>query len=280
MSGAVCDVEPALAVKLDTAEWLALIGGVPGVELHQDRGAVWIVQSGAAWSNAATRLRFERATAGPRLDAILARYRAAGRGAGFWVSPFARPADLEARLARRGLHCRKRFPGMHCDLTLPPPPCILPDGVEIRAVDDYEIFRSMREGHPAIGRITTPIRRFELSRIAHLTARRPQRAWEFIAWRGDSPVGACTLCLSGHAAGLHDVAVVESARRRGIGTALVSHACAFARGLGCRSAVLIASGSGEGVYRRAGFEEVCRIAYWYSSPTALRRSASPAAERF
>ena len=54
-------------------------------------------------------------------------------------------------------------------------------------------------------------------------------------------------------------------RNRGIGGALLAHTCAAAASAGATRMVLISTRDGEGVYRRAGFEEVARFAYWYRS---------------
>jgi ribosomal protein S18 acetylase RimI-like enzyme len=66
-------------------------------------------------------------------------------------------------------------------------------------------------------------------------------------------------------AGVFDVGVVRRARGRGIGRAVTVTAVSHAKRLGYRYAVLQASGEGEGVYRRIGFEEVCRISLWFHS---------------
>ena len=44
-------------VESHTAEWMAQQGSTPGTELHRDPDATWLVQPGAAWSNAAAGLR-------------------------------------------------------------------------------------------------------------------------------------------------------------------------------------------------------------------------------
>ena len=69
-------------------------------------------------------------------------------------------------------------------------------------------------------------------------------------------------------AGFYDVGVLEKERGRGIGSAMLAHALRFARERGATQAVLLASGMGSGMYRRAGFREVCKIAYWYRRPKA------------
>ncbi|MBI4661999.1 MAG: GNAT family N-acetyltransferase [Verrucomicrobia bacterium] len=251
------------SVEGSLVAWFRQQRGAPGLELHADRGVIWIVHPGVAWGNAAAGLRLGEENIDRCLDQMIGRYRENGRGAGFWLSALATPASLREALARRGFRCRKHFPGMFCDLSrrqaLPP----LPAGMAIVPVEDHSIFR--RTPHPYFGHITTPIRRFELARLAHLASQRPRRVWEFAATLAGVPVGVGTICLGPRVAGVFDVGVLPDHRGRGIGTALVGHLCAFARERGMSGATLIATGMGEGVYRRAGFEEVCKMSYWYSS---------------
>ena len=264
------DAAALLAVELEYAEVKALRSPGPGVEVHVDADATWVIHPGPAWANAGIALRFTPETVERRLDEILARYRANGRGAGFWVSPFATPPDLEMRLKARGLRCRKRFPAMHCDLGPPTGPAPLRPDLTLLLVEDYDLFR--RHPHPFYGPMRSPMRRAMLAAMARGAADRPRRVWDFAALRAGVPVGFVSVFLGdrgegkSNAAGMHDVGVLPAERQKGIGAALMHHACAFARERGYPGAVLIASGMGEGVYRRAGFREVGRIAYWYRSP--------------
>jgi hypothetical protein len=111
----VSDPDLARAVEGHTAEWFEIQGTVPGVELHSNLDAIWIVQPGSVWGNAAAELRFKRESAGARLSQIIRRSRMNGRGAGFWVSPFATPDDLGERLRRMSYWYsslgKRRFPG-------------------------------------------------------------------------------------------------------------------------------------------------------------------------
>jgi GNAT superfamily N-acetyltransferase len=137
----------------------------------------------------------------------------------------------------------------------------VPDGLRFGMLDHARFSRGAE--HPYWGRITTPIRRFELARLEALSGLRPRRVWDLVAELDGRPAGACTLFKGSAAAGFFDVGVVPAARGRGIGTALMAHACRFAREQGCTVAILIASGMGHGMYRRVGFRDVCKMGYWY-----------------
>jgi GNAT superfamily N-acetyltransferase len=242
------------------AEWYRVQGRVAGVELHDDPDLVWVIHPGSSYANGGTRPRFAAATVERRLDGILSRYQSAGRGFGLWVSPEAEPADLERHLRARALRCRKYFPGMLATLS-PPPAVPVPGGVTFDVVEDHAIFEGVE--HPYFGRITTAIRRFEVGRLAALSRLRPRRVWDIVARLEGVPVGACTIFVGSRAAGCFDVGVVERARGRGIGAALMAHALKFARKQGAAAAVLIASGMGHGMYQRVGFGDICKVGYWY-----------------
>jgi len=91
------------------------------------------------------------------------------------------------------------------------------------------------------------------------------RCHALVAWCGDVAVGATMTFLGSECAGLHGVDVLEAYRGRGIGAALVDHSSRWAAERGASRIVLLATGMGEGVYRRCGFEEVARFGYWYRS---------------
>ena len=261
-TGVAIDLEAALRVERHVAEWYRAQRIVPRVEAHDDPDVTWLVQPGAVWSNAGILVRFTEHTVAERLDTMLERYHAMRRGMGLWVTPASTPVDLERALRERRLHCRKRFPAMRRTLERAGPPAT-PPGLEIRLVEDASPF--LRTPHPSIGRVTTPLRRYALDRLAALAEHRPRVAWPFVAWTKDEPVAASLLFLGEECAGLHDLTVRSSWRGRGIGRALLEHTCREAAALGAGEMVLLATGDGERLYRRAGFEEVARFAYWFRS---------------
>lgn len=246
--------------------WYAAQADVPGMEVHRDPDITWMLSNGATWANSGVSLRFSSVNAGRRIDQILEYYAERGRAAGFWVDHEATPANIEELLKQCGLRCRKRFPGMRCDLDeLPKPP--IPKGIRIIQTPHHSMY--LRHAHPYFGPITTAIRRHELNRLAHLAAQWPKRFFDFVALAADNrPVGACSMFLDDGVVGFYDVGVLEQERNKGIGSAIMAHALRFARQHNATQAVLLASGMGYGMYRRVGFREVCQIAYWYR---ALKR---------
>lgn len=206
-------------------------------------------------------MRLSASDAPARLDAMLARYHAKGRGMGLWVSPSATPADLTARLRERRLQCRHYFPAMTRRLDRAVALPAHTPALEIRRVTDAGIFSTVT--HPAIGPLTTPMRRFALARLRALVAAPAASTRAFVAWLDGTPVGAAELFLGETAAGLHDLSVIERCRGRGIGSALIACVCQEARAAGLDTVVLLATTEGERVYARRGFAEVGRFGYYY-----------------
>jgi hypothetical protein len=188
------DRDPALRVERHTAEWFRAQKIVPGAEVHDDPDVVWIVQPGSAWGNAGVMVRLSESRGADRLDAMVERYRRNGLGMGLWVSPHATPAGLTSWLQERRLHCRKHFPAMmrttgrRIELRRVP-------GLKCHVIDDPSEF--LATPHPSIGPITTPKRRYALTRLSALIAHRPQTTWGFIASLDGQAVGSSILFRAG-----------------------------------------------------------------------------------
>ena len=87
-----------------------------------------------------------------------------------------------------------------------------------------------------------------------------------LAWDGDRAVGCGTVFLDAGTAGVYNIAVLESARGRGIGYAVTAALMNVGVAAGCTNAVLHASELGRPVYERLGFEEVCQTPQWIWMP--------------
>jgi hypothetical protein len=106
----------------------------------------------------------------------------------------------------------------------------------------------------------------------------PRRIWHFVAWLAGEPVGHSTLFLTTGplgVAGIYGVGVVPGARNRGIGKAVTAAACRHARSLGCRHALLNATG--ERMYRQLGFERIgYGLTWWLNVERLNANPPSPA----
>jgi GNAT superfamily N-acetyltransferase len=257
------DLERSLLVERQHAEWFVAERAVPGVEVHEDRDLTWIVHAGHAWRNAGIMVRFAPTSAGRRLDTLLTRYRRHGRGMALWISPSATPAHVSDLLADRGLRCQKYYPAMVRDLTKPGLRHDGVDGLAIRRVVDVAEFE--RTPHPAIGRLTTPLRRAAFERLRALLSTSSGGTRAFVAWLDDKPVGAIEVFVGVYGAGIHALTVLDTYEGRGIGSALVEHACRDAHQMGSTTIGLLASTEGQRLYLRRGFREVAKFGYWYRS---------------
>jgi len=84
---------------------------------------------------------------------------------------------------------------------------------------------------------------------------------------GGAPVGHAVLHVAGDVGGIYDMGVSPAARRRGIGSSLTRSAVALARGEGCASVTLNATGEGEPMYSRVGFRSLGRGMTWWLFPS-------------
>ncbi len=80
----------------------------------------------------------------------------------------------------------------------------------------------------------------------------------FVGYLGGVPVARSMVVVSGTMAGVTNVYVAPSARRRGVGTAMTASAIAAGREMGATEACLEASAMGRPMYERMGFREVYR----------------------
>jgi GNAT superfamily N-acetyltransferase len=261
--GEAVSVDELLLVERHHAEALRAESVVPAVEVHLDEDMTWIVHPGSAWRNSGILVRLSHRSARRRLDTLVKRYERHGRGMGVWLSPFATPHNVTRLLADRGLRCKKQFPAMVRNLRHVTIESREHRNIAIRQLLDAGPFACTP--HPAIGRITTPIRRHELERLGALVSSEAQHTRAYVAWVDDTPVGAIELFLGIDAAGVHGLHVLPAWQGRGVASALLEYVCREAARSGYSSLVLLASSEGQRLYARRGFKDVGRIAYWYRS---------------
>jgi ribosomal protein S18 acetylase RimI-like enzyme len=146
----------------------------------------------------------------------------------------------------------------------PPSPGVLPDDVEVRAVEDvsavadYGRVVALANDDPGERERAPLLFRDEAIIAPHIAA--------FVTYLGGEPV-ACAMTLVSHRiAGVYYVATIERARRRGLGDALTRLAARAGFELGAGAAWLGASEMGAGLYRRIGFEDLGTAVVEFESP--------------
>ena len=144
---------------------------------------------------------------------------------------------------------------------VPRPPRVA--GLEIRPVANMNEY--IDTPYPAIGPLTTTLRRQAFARLQALLSEPSRPTRLAVAWFQGSPVGAIEYFVGSEAAGVHGLSVQEAFQRRGIGSALLEHACQEVKGIGVDAMVLLATTEGQLVYSRRGFGEAARFGYWYRS---------------
>lgn len=215
-------------------------------------------------------------TAANALSTAIRLHRTGGTTHGLTVNLCASsaPADAELRAALRenGFRCVYHVPVLHRDLREPiavlPPPA----GYSLLHEPDpaQAVARAQKPLPPPIGAARTSLQRSRLSHLASFTTGPAARGACFLAWHGATAAGITVVDRHLDIALVIDVHVVPGHRRRGLGAALVSAACAWAASMHCRCAVLSASGAGVRLYQSLGFRPAGRWSDFHRGATSFR----------
>jgi ribosomal protein S18 acetylase RimI-like enzyme len=238
----------------------------PRLDAHDGPDAVWVLSDvPSPYINAVVRTRGTPRDVVEIVDAAIARGKVKGVPFLWWVVPDTSPPNLPAELVARGCTPVGDMPGMHADLRTFTRGS-LPDGLTIERVTDASAETVwcdiVRESFALTPEVATYFH--GLLRASGSSA--DARMQHFIGSLNGVPV-ATTSLLTGHdVAGIYCVATLASARRRGIGAAMMRNTMHVAKAAGASSATLQASPAGEPVYRDLGFVECCRVAHYLWKP--------------
>jgi len=174
----------------------------------------------------------------------------------FRVTPFSRPAALDAHLAAAGFVAYDETRVMTCALQAVP----LPGGTMPLHEVDVPTFAAAvgRLRGSALPQVEAHERRLHDSPLLAATVRL------CASGAGGLPVAAGQVVVQGDLAGLYDIVTAPAERGRGYGRAISSRLLAAAGGLGARTAYLqvdAANVAARRVYAGLGFAD--RYAYWY-----------------
>jgi len=229
------------------------LAGGGGTERH---GALrWLAGPGGHAT-----LAFPRHAPRPGLDALLewSRRRGAG-GIGCWASGLEPIGELAARLVARGFEWGWQPHWMALDL----------ERLPLDETDErVSLATDVPEYGDGFGRALMEMVRRHPHRFAHAVARVDG------AYAGHATVHVVGGRYAG--AGIYDVDVLPSRRRRGLGRALTLAVCRAAARAGARIATLNATGEGELLYRALGFRSLGLGQTWWIHRAGLL--APPPAE--
>jgi GNAT superfamily N-acetyltransferase len=204
-------------------------------------------------------LAFPRALPRPGLEAMLDWCRRNGAGGvGCWVTGLEPAGELAARLVARGFEWGWQPHWMALDL----------DQMPLDETDErVALVTDVPEYGPGFGRALLELVRRQPRSFAHAVARVDG------AYAGHATVHVLGGKLGG--AGIYDVDVLPSQRRRGLGRALTLAVCRAATRAGARVATLNATGMGELLYRALGFRSLGLGQTWWIHRPGLREPVPP-----
>jgi GNAT superfamily N-acetyltransferase len=260
----------AAAVEADLVAHVARMHEPPIGEVHREHGAVWFVTGlPSEDDNGILRAELPDDRTDEAVDRLLEPFRARSLPLMWWF--FTPPSGLAPGLGRvldaAGLTRASDRPGMGLDLTrfaAPSPP----PGASLHRVRDEEMFDAWID---VVGRA------FDAPDFADGPSASANRALgfgddapfrHFLCRVQDTWVAASTLSLGAGVAGLGNISTVPGWRGRGLGTAVAAAALTEGKGMGLRIGALSADEPGVPLYRRLGFETVCRHLTYVWRPAA------------
>jgi ribosomal protein S18 acetylase RimI-like enzyme len=239
--------------------WLAR-ARLAGWQVHEEPGLTWY-RSGlrSPMFNGVIQTTLGDDEADARIEAMLERFRTDGLPMVWWSGPSRRPHDLDTRLLARGLTTPGDDPGMAADLHVMHEDIVTPAGLIIERVADDATLREWMLTLRATDGLPPPTREPDLTLQRPASYAKDDDYRLYMARLNGAPVGTAAAQIGAGVVGLYCVGVVPAARRQGIGAAVTLAALREAREQGYRFGVLGASGMGEGVYQRLGFEQYCLL---------------------
>ena len=243
------------------AYWRICAPRLPDGDFHEGDDLIWFTTefATAPWFNQVLRTRLAPEDAEARIEETRAMFSERGHPMLWSVESSAQPADLEARLQRRGL---ERAGGVLTGMALgldSLPDRDQPEGLKIQRVDNERSLerwlQAYVEGFGMAEAAARPF--FDLYRAIGFDEESPFR--HYVGTLNGETVASSTLFLGAGVASIWHVGTVPRARRQGIGAAMTLAPLRDARDLGVRAGVLGSSEVGLSVYEKLGFQTFGRI---------------------
>jgi ribosomal protein S18 acetylase RimI-like enzyme len=198
-------------------------------------------------------------------DRLQAKINEQGAPALWWIGPGSKPDHIGALLEEYGLEPAGETPGMAIDLAeVDSKPGTIPN-LTIEKVSDTEM-------QTLWGRICSAgmgVSEAAIDALARLEATLSDPQYKaqqrYIGFLDGTPVATSALVLDSGVAGIYAVATIPEARRKGIGRIMTVMPLLEARQMGYRVGILQASGMGHPLYKKIGFEDVCKYRLYFQS---------------
>jgi ribosomal protein S18 acetylase RimI-like enzyme len=268
MAGILADFSPVSTATAVEANLFSLFDHLktwPRLELHDDGACCWTLSHlPYPLFNSVVRARFGPDVADAAIDERIRACSDRNVPMLWWTGPSTEPADLGARLERRGFLLEPAL-GMVGDIQhISEQPSNL--AIDVEPVWDrahlmaWSRVLCLSFGAPqAFGDAFA-----DLADAVGLGPASPFR--HYLGLINGEAVATCSLFLGAGVAGIYDVGTLPERRRRGIGAALTRAALADAAAAGYRMAILHSSTLGAAMYRAIGFNDVCPIGQYVWAP--------------
>jgi len=179
----------------------------------------------------------------------------------WWIGPNSQPDDLDKYLEKFGFNKADEPPGMYMklsdlDLGYQYPPELRIEVIrDTKQVEDFtKVFVAGIGGDEERRQELLKSEIFLLQKEEYIT---------FLGYWEDEPVATAGLVLDNEAAGVYLVITHPEYRGRKTGTAMTVATLKHAYELGYTEAILQSSAMGYNIYKRIGFEEYCKLKWYY-----------------
>ena len=252
---------PALvaAIKANLFEYYGYLGRSPKAELYESPQLTWLLTGiPHPFLNNVLRTQLAPDDVDPIIVETLAHFKSRNVAhLSWWTEPGTQPVDVGERLLAHGLTYTDGGPGMAVDLLALNEDVAAPLGLTIERVEDAgTLIKWIQAAVAGFGLPETGADAcFDL--FMGLGFDLPLR--NYVGSLQGEPVATAQLFLGAGVAGIYWVATVPQARRQSIGATMTLAPLREARDMGYRAGILHASDMGFGVYRRLGFQGLCKM---------------------
>jgi GNAT superfamily N-acetyltransferase len=258
------------AIEENGIEFLLALGRAAGAHERDEPEIQWVIGgSPIAYHNCVVRADLPSNAVDDAIAASLAEFRARGVPGSWHVGPSMRPTAIGERLLACGFAYVGDDIGMAVDLLALNENLFAPADLVIEPVRDDQSLEAW--AHVLSLGFGEGVWESDWVRDTyHTIGLGDDVPWHhYLGHLDGEPVATTSLFVGAGAAGIYFVSTAPAYRRQGIGAAITLAALRDARELGYRVGVLGASEMGYPLYRRLGFEQVCRIGlYEWLPPTS------------